>query len=117
VKSDFGDVVMGYVYPIGLLGMCGAPAIWCFQIYYWLRVGEWLPISVADGLRAVGLFEPKFDWIGVQKLSDFLLSAPLSLAFLFVPLGIMLAFQTWMEAYTKKAPASALGHADDNLAS
>lgn len=92
MRPTLVDEIGGYVFPIGLLGMCGMPLIWAFQIFHWLRWGEWLPISVDDALRWAGSGEPHFAWRGVQKVADFLLTAPLSVAIFFLSLGLLLLF-------------------------
>ena len=104
VKHDFADNVLGYVIAIGLSAMLVTPGIWAYQIMYWLKYGEWQPISVADGLHWVGLGEPRFTSLqGVQKISDFVMTLPLSLALFLSILGIVFAFMHWAEGYQKRA--------------
>jgi hypothetical protein len=102
MKSETIDAIGGYVFPIGLIAMLGTPAVWAYQILYWLRYGSWKAITVSDALRWGGLSEPHFAWGGVQKISDFLMAAPFSVAWFFLVMGLLLGFIEWSERYTKK---------------
>lgn len=62
-------------------------AIPAWQVFVWLRDGEWVPFSIIDSLRPISAFFSRFDsswtafdawlatpasWIGVHKLLSFL---------------------------------------------
>lgn len=60
------------------------------QIWTWLREGYWPAKSLHDWLFEVGAGGPYTSWLGVQRIIDWLLSMPLSLAMLFI--GLMLCW-------------------------
>jgi hypothetical protein len=102
VKPSRLDEAAGVVFPIGLLGMACMPAIWGYQIFYWLRWGEWLPISIGDSIRWAGISQPRFAWRGVQQVSDLVMTAPLSVTIFAVSLGVMVAFVEVADRYEKR---------------
>jgi hypothetical protein len=104
-KPNWVDTIAGSMLPIGLLAMFITPGIWAYQIIYWLRSGDWFPISIADGLHWIGIREPRFAWMGVQKISDFVMDLPLSIMIFFAILGIMFAIVEWSERYGAQAKA------------
>ena len=99
------DTIAGSLLPIGLLSMLITPGIWAYQIIYWLRSGDWFPISLADGLHGIGLGVPRFAWVGVQKISDFVMELPLSIMIFFAILGLMFVVVEWSERYGAQAKA------------
>jgi hypothetical protein len=102
VKKETTDNIAGTVCPIALLAMLSTPAIWAYQmIFHWLRWGEWLPISVAVGLHWLGFGTPQFVWTGVQKVSDFVMTWPLSITLFFGILGLLTLFNEWAERQDK----------------
>ncbi len=89
---------MAWVYTIGSLSLLSVPAIWAYQIYHWLKWGDWLGISLSDGLNWLGLSAPQFTWAGVQKVSDLLMTLPFSLAILLLIIGILAALSQWADS-------------------
>ncbi len=86
-----GCLVSAIFFTLGL-------AVLFFQTYLWLRFGEWLGISVIDGLKYFisptdwpWLWNPN-DWIGLYNLVD---KTPL---FLFFWLVGFLALMAWEES-------------------
>lgn len=58
----------------GVIGVLCGLAVVGWQAYYWLRHSAWVPLSVVDGLRFIGVEwarSPR-DWIGLWKVFDFL---------------------------------------------
>lgn len=43
----------------------------CFQ---WLKLGAWEPLLLSDALRIVGVRYPQTDYVGLQKILDWVLS-------------------------------------------
>lgn len=95
------DEVPGVVFPTGLILMAATPIIWAYQIFHWLRWGQWQSITIADGLKWVGAREPQFAWAGVQKVSDFIMSGPLSIMPFVIGLTLMVAYAELGERYDK----------------
>ena len=60
------------------LGLLGAISIWMYQVFSFLRFGQWMPISVLTALSWLEVEWAIFpnQWLGVYKVLDFL---PLSL--------------------------------------
>jgi hypothetical protein len=65
------------------LGTLGALGIFIWQIYEYLRSGEWRPVSVITALRWCNIEWSNFpaQWIGVHKILD---QVPLSFVSLIV---------------------------------
>jgi len=57
-------------------------AVFLFQVYYWLKVGDWLPIPLQSAMQFVGLNFPSTSWLGIQKVYEYLYGAPLSVCIL-----------------------------------
>ena len=89
--------IADWIFPSAFFAMLITPGIWAYQVYHWLRWGEWQSISTADWLVWTGARTPTFAWDGVQKLSDWLLSAPLSITVFVVVIGILFAFIEWSD--------------------
>lgn len=64
------------------------PGIVAWQTYTWLRTAKWRPVPVADALTFLNIPYPRFDWLGLQKLTDTVLDWPLS----------VVAFALWFAA-------------------
>jgi len=58
------------------------------QILTWLRDGYWPKLSTGDLVVQSGLTYPITDWVGVQKLIDWIMSWPASLM-IFLSLGFV----------------------------
>ena len=68
---------------ISALGFLGALGIWGWQIFTYLKVGEWRSLSVIDGMRSLEIRWAHYPdaWIGVHKILN---ECPLAL----VPIGV-----------------------------
>jgi len=78
--DEFADFLVGIAFLAGGLLFAG---ILGYQAYYWIRVGEWLPlpISIAFEFFNVDLshiYNPA-DWHGLAKVAEWLLSFPISI--------------------------------------
>jgi len=83
--------VFGVVALVGLLVALAGLAVLAYQVYFYLRNGQWLPVSVmsAAAPHVPWLRDPR-SWVGLHKLvRDALALCPLSLAL--VLLGWMIA--------------------------
>jgi hypothetical protein len=92
MKEGFIEKAGGVIYPLGVLGLYIVPAIWAYQIFHWLKWGRWRPIPLAEGLKWIGLREPRLAWGSAQKVLHWLLNLPLSLALGVFIIGVMLAY-------------------------
>src|SRR4051794_7594146 len=63
-----------------------------YQIFHWLKWGRWRPIPLAEGLKWIGLREPRLAWGSAKKVLHWLLTLPLSLALGVFIIGVMLAY-------------------------
>src|SRR5258708_19931177 len=61
-----------------------------WQLLQRLQFGIWIPITVLDVMHELEFDYPRFKRIGVQKIADYLIAAPLSIAILFPPLPLSL---------------------------
>jgi hypothetical protein len=60
------------------------PAFLVYQIYFWLRYGEWPTFPLAWTFSYLHLPYPTTDWIGVNRLIDYFMDIPTSFAALIV---------------------------------
>ncbi len=91
--SRNSEAVGEAVLTIASLVLTGALAVLVYQLYGWLRLGVWQPISVVTGLLwlKVSWAQSPSDWIGLHEL---LAWCPLSLALTalaFVPIALYFA--------------------------
>jgi hypothetical protein len=90
-KEDKGALWMGVTFLI--LTLC-IPA---YQALLWLQSGYWTPVSIIAGCRYMswlGWHVPKTDWVGLQKVIDWLLDLPLWSIPAFLAFG---CFSAWKE--------------------
>jgi len=87
-KSSFLD---GIASIIALL-VCGpiffGPAVLCWQVFQWLKTGEWYPVPVSKILDWNQLRYPDLEWRGLQKIVDYLFGLPLSFVSFIAAVGI-----------------------------
>lgn len=57
--------------------LCGFTVIG-YQGYLWLKDGEWSPLEFRAAWYSLGGSEPRFVWLGVQKIALAILDGPLS---------------------------------------
>ena len=109
------DTIGGFVFPIGLLVMIGGPAIWTWQCFHWLKTGEWTALPIVAGFAYAGIDPPQFSWIGAQKISDWIMAAPLSVGLIAIALALLTAFTTWADGVGRKAREDRLTRERDEL--
>jgi len=61
-----------------------------WQLLQWLQFGIWIPITVLDAMHELHFGYPRFKWIGVQKIADYVVAAPLSVAILMLAVAFAL---------------------------
>jgi hypothetical protein len=82
--------------------MLCTPAIWAYQLFHWLRWGTWQGISASDAFEWAGIGEPSFEWVGIQKVSDFIMRQPFSLVWFFLMVGLVWSFAAWADRTEKE---------------
>lgn len=91
---------------VGLATFGFPPAIWVYQVYYWLKNGSWLPITIEAGLMSVGLGVPYTSWRGVQMIIEWIVALPLWFGvFLIGMLVITLIYPAFQRAQDGAADA------------
>ncbi|WP_018880187.1 hypothetical protein [Thioalkalivibrio sp. ALE9] len=64
---------------VGLLWFAGVLA---FQVWHWLREGEWLPLPFRNALEFIGLDPPEplqiEGWAGLSRVLEWAISLPMS---------------------------------------
>jgi hypothetical protein len=68
----------------------GSLAILFGQILFWLRYGEWFPLTPLDALIWLNLPVPHSSWGGIEKMIVWVLEWPLAL-FVFL-LGVLICY-------------------------
>ena len=106
LRSDGGLMFSKFLRILGgLFGLAGV-LVFAWQVWIWLKLGEWQPFSVAAALYDLGIPEPRpvQPLIGLQTIIDgtvsFVLNFPASLGC--VAIGWL--FIWWAEKSEKVAP-------------
>lgn len=102
LKHDFRQMLIGvfvvfFMYITVSLVFSGFFIV-CWQIYNWLESGKWMPVQFMD---VFFLSEsPQTNWLGVNKIINYLLSCPASVALIgisaiwyFVVVGIIFVIE------------------------
>lgn len=61
-----------------------------YEAYVWLKMGVWPDIPLSTTLYYLNLSYPRVEWLGIQKIIDWLLNGPISAWSFFV--GLLLIF-------------------------
>jgi len=69
-----------------------------WQLLQWLQFGIWIPIRVLDAMHELDFDYPRFKWIGVQKIADYVIAAPLSVAILLLAVALALLISAFASA-------------------
>jgi hypothetical protein len=69
-----------------------------WQLLQWLQFGIWIPVTVLDAMRELHFDYPRFKRIGVQKIADYVIAAPLSLAILLLAVAFALLISAFASA-------------------
>jgi hypothetical protein len=56
------------------------PGVLAWQLFDWLKSGSWTPMPVTKGFAYLDLDLPSTDWLGFQKMIDWVMGLPLSVA-------------------------------------
>lgn len=73
----------------------GTLAVPGWQIYQWLRLGYWQPLTNADGLAYIGAQAPWTSWAGVERMIEWWLAQSLG-GWLFAGFLSMAAVTFWL---------------------
>jgi len=64
-----------------------APAVIVWQVYTWLKTGEWTSLTGFSGLSLLDMPHPEVSWVGIQKIIDHILNWPLSFLLFIIALA------------------------------
>ncbi|WP_024521115.1 hypothetical protein [Bradyrhizobium sp. Tv2a-2] len=87
-KEDKGAFWMGVAFII--FALC-FPA---YQALIWLQSGNWWPLPISHGIEFLGWHVPVTQWVGAQKIIDWLFDLPLWSIPAFMAFG---CFSAWKE--------------------
>ncbi len=79
-----------------------------WQLLQWLQFGIWIPVTVLDAMRELHFDYPRFKWIGVQKIADYVIAAPLSLAILLLAVAFALLISAFGSAQQERERRAAI---------
>lgn len=82
-SRDRQNEVAGWVGLVGAFGFLAGGGIFLYQLYLWLRLGQWVSFPVSTLIVWLGFdYSSVTDiaWIGVRKLVVWILELPLSIA-------------------------------------
>jgi hypothetical protein len=92
-----------WIFP-ALFGLVAiGPLILAYQCVLWFRDGRWTPIPFRDGLAVIGFTVPHGSWGGLDRIMQYVASAPLWIMILFAALSIELLFLGVAELISRKA--------------
>lgn len=89
-KDSAGLWVIGVAAPIGLMTIAAGPAVFCWQIFLWLRDGKWTDIQFGWIPWKLGVDPAGIGWLGVRKIVVAVYHLPMWLAL--IPLGLIISF-------------------------
>lgn len=85
--------IEGWVGGIGALSFLAGATTFCYQLYLWLKLGEWVPLPISTVFTWVGIdysLLTSDQWLGLQKIIVWVLDLPM---FLMLPLfGIAIGY-------------------------
>jgi hypothetical protein len=73
--------IEGWVGLVGAFGLIAGFAVFLYQLYLWLKLGQWISMPLSTVFQWLGFDYSSvtdFAWIGVQKLVVWSLDLPLS---------------------------------------
>ena len=80
---------------IGAVFVLAAAAIPACQALVWLKTGVWPPLPISSALHYIGWAVPATEWVGLQKLIDWIFYLPVFLIPAFLAFG---ALSTWKDS-------------------
>ena len=89
LREDRGALWMGIVLVLATLTL---PA---YQAVLWLQTGIWYPLPISSAIQYVGWHVPSTEWVGSQKILDWLFDLPMFIVPAFLAFG---CFSTWKES-------------------
>jgi hypothetical protein len=84
------------------IGLIMSTCIVGWQLRQWLQFGIWIPITVLDAMYELDFGYPRFKWIGVQKIADYVIAAPLSIAVILLAVALALLISAFASAQEKE---------------
>ena len=88
-KEDRGALWIG----IGFVFV--AVAFPAYQTFVWLQEGAWHPLPISWAFHLIGWRIPHTDWVGLQKIIDWLFDLPVLVLPAFMAFG---ALSAWKES-------------------
>jgi hypothetical protein len=82
--------ILNFIVMLGTLVFMLGPVTLAYQIYFWLRYGTWLPLTILVAFSKLGISYPQTEWGGIQKIIDWLMNFPLSIGLLMLPIILIL---------------------------
>lgn len=67
-----GSGFWGLVIALGVVLILVLPGMAIYEVYTWLRYGAWPSINMYDVLLYAKVDAPKVNWIGIQRISDWI---------------------------------------------
>lgn len=83
ISTTKQDDIEGWVGLFGALGFFAGFGVLAYQIYLWLKLGQWTPMPLWTLLEWADYdFSSlnNIDWLGIQKIIAWVLDLPLSLS-------------------------------------
>jgi hypothetical protein len=88
-SKNIRAAIEGLVFSLFTLLIMSWPAIFCYQIYYWLKHGDWLPMPLSKAMDLLNVTYPSTSWVGAQKIIDVLLDFPIGLCSILLAIGLI----------------------------
>jgi hypothetical protein len=79
-----------------------------WQLLQWLQFGIWIPITVLDVMHELEFDYPRFK-LGVQKIADYLIAAPLSIAILLLAVALALLMSAFASEQKEEGRMASIG--------
>ena len=90
MNRERADAVGAGIMAIGACAIIGSPAIVLWQAFQWLKYGIWSDVLIRDACQWAGLEVWPTEWLGVNRIINWILDEPLWLGLLSV--GLLIAW-------------------------
>lgn len=113
-QTDLIGEIIQIPFMVGVIAIFLSPCIIAYQSYKWLVTGDWLPLSLSNVIDAFQIPSPAFKWLGLQKITNWLLAAPVTGCLFLGGAGMIFLGLILVDYRDKKSPNHPLRRQNSN---
>lgn len=87
-----------------------APCVLAYQCFLWLRDGFWTEYPIWLALETIGMGWPHVQYVGVQKIFDFIVGLPTFIGLLFILPSLLIVGALALEQAASDLPDEEKSH-------